>query len=232
MSEKTIRLAVVSGGLSEESATNRLGDALVTAFRQAAASHAWDVEVSSVSIRDLAQEIAAGSLSGFVGSGLNAAYEAVGHADAIMALTPTYKASYTGLFKGFWDVSPDGFIADVPVMLGATGGSERHSLMIDTAMRPLFGYMGARSMPTGIYAATSDWGSSGLSRRIERAATELFETAAMRQGGLGALATGASGGGETSSTSGGNHELKDRRERANDPFVNVPTMAQMLGQMG
>ena len=61
-------------------------------------------------------------------------------------------------------------------VLGATGGSERHSLVIDHALRPLFSYMGAFALPTGVYAATSDFGGEGaaaLERRIERAAGEL-----------------------------------------------------------
>ena len=65
--------------------------------------------------------------------------------------------------------------AGVPVLLAATGGTERHSLMIEHAIRPLFTYLGAEPVRTGVYAATSDFGGVGsprlASRVIERRAS-------------------------------------------------------------
>jgi FMN reductase len=61
-------------------------------------------------------------------------------------------------------------------VLAATGGTERHSLVIEHALRPLFTYLGALTVPTGVYAATADFGgegSAGLADRIRRAAAEL-----------------------------------------------------------
>ncbi|MEV5518748.1 hypothetical protein AB0L50_38675, partial [Streptomyces flaveolus] len=44
---------------------------------------------------------------------------------------------------------------------------------LEHALRPLFAYLKAVVVPTGVYAASEDWGAEGLDRRIERAAGEL-----------------------------------------------------------
>ncbi|MDA8438608.1 MAG: NAD(P)H-dependent oxidoreductase, partial [Propionibacterium sp.] len=98
----------------------------------------------------------------------------VGRSDALVVVTPTFQAGYSGLFKSFIDLIDADMVRGTPVLLAATGGSERHSLMIDHALRPLFAYLGAEPVPTGIFAATSDFGGGeSLQDRIERAAGEL-----------------------------------------------------------
>lgn len=222
-----LTLAVVSGGLSEESATHRLADALSKATVTRAATSGVEVKVERIDVRDLAHELASASLTGFAAGALAEAYETLARADAVIAVTPTYKASYTGLFKMFWDVTPDGVMSGVPVVIGATGGTPRHSLITDTAMRPLFAYMKALTMPTAVYAAAEDWGHAGLSSRIEEAATELTGHLTGGTGGLGAASTSAP---ETPDDVSPNHvrTLGSTRDRARDPFVAVPTMADML----
>ncbi|WP_181008696.1 NAD(P)H-dependent oxidoreductase, partial [Streptomyces sp. SM12] len=83
---------------------------------------------------------------------------AVTSADALIAVTPVYNASYSGLFKSFFDLVDPTALAGTPVIVAATGGTPRHSLVLDHAMRPLFGYLRALTVPTGVYAATADWG--------------------------------------------------------------------------
>ncbi len=97
-------------------------------------------------------------------------------ADALVAVTPTFQGSYSGLFKSFLDLIEAGSLRGVPVLLAATGGTERHSLVIEHALRPLFSYLGALTVPTGVYAATADFGGEGsaaLAARVDRAAAEL-----------------------------------------------------------
>lgn len=88
-------------------------------------------------------------------------------------MTPVFSASYSGLFKSFFDVLDRDALAGKPVLIAATGGSARHSLVLEHAMRPLFAYLRAVVVPTGVYAASEDWGAQGLAGRIERAAAEL-----------------------------------------------------------
>jgi FMN reductase len=90
-----------------------------------------------------------------------------------------FNAGYSGLFKSFADLLDARAMRDLPVLVAATGGTERHSLVLDHALRPLFTYLHAVVIPTGVYAASSDWGTgagageSALPDRIGRAAREL-----------------------------------------------------------
>ena len=115
-------------------------------------------------------------LTGFPTGDLRDALADVTGADALVAVTPTFQRSYSGLFKSFLDLLEAGTLRGVPVLLAATGGTERHSLVIEHALRPLFSYLGALTVPTGVYAATADFGGEGsapLAARVDRAAAEL-----------------------------------------------------------
>ncbi len=114
-----------------------------------------------------------------------AAIEKVIGADALIAVTPVFSGSYSGLFKSFFDNLDVNALDGKPVLVGATGGSARHSLMLDHAMRPLFSYLHASVVPTGVMAATEDFGTPGLDRRIDRAAAELVVSPARRDGRCG-----------------------------------------------
>ena len=115
------------------------------------------------------------TLTGFPSGAFRTAVEAVTDADGLIAVTPVFNASYSGLFKMFFDVIERDALEGTPVLLGATGGTARHSLALDYAMRPLFGYLRATVVPTAVYAASEDWGGTGgdLAHRIGRAGAEL-----------------------------------------------------------
>ncbi|CBG70963.1 putative oxidoreductase [Streptomyces scabiei 87.22] len=164
-----MKLVVVSAGLSVPSSTRLLGDRLAAAVVGQDAS----VEVQVVELRDLAVEIAHHLTNGFPGRKLAAALDAVAGADGLVVVTPVFSASYSGLFKSFFDVLDRDALAGRPVLVAATGGSARHSLVLEHAMRPLFAYLRAVVVPTAVYAASEDWGAEGLAGRIERAAAEL-----------------------------------------------------------
>ncbi|WP_371566413.1 MULTISPECIES: FMN reductase [Streptomyces] len=163
-----MKLVVVSAGLSVPSSTRLLGDRLAAAVGRAA-----EVDVQVVELRDLAVEIAQNFTNGFPGRALAAAQEAVAGADGLIVVTPVFSASYSGLFKSFFDVLEPEALEGKPVLIAATGGSARHSLVLEHALRPLFAYLKAVVVPTGVYAASEDWGAEGLDGRIERAAGEL-----------------------------------------------------------
>ncbi|MGW6793044.1 FMN reductase [Streptomyces chartreusis] len=171
-----MKLVVVSAGLSVPSSTRLLGDRLAAAAVRAAAG---PVEVEVVELRDLAVEIAHNFTNGFPGRQLAAAIDAVTSADGLIVVTPVFSASYSGLFKSFFDVIEKDALAGLPVLIAATGGTARHSLVLEHALRPLFAHLRAVVVPTGVYAASEDWGAEGLNGRIDRAAGEL---AALMQG--------------------------------------------------
>ena len=82
---------------------------------------------------------------------------AVEGADLLIAASPVYRASFTGLFKHFFDFVEQYALVDVPVLLAATGGSERHALILEHSLRPLFGFFQALTLPLGVYAHASDF---------------------------------------------------------------------------
>lgn len=86
---------------------------------------------------------------------------AVEQADVLVVTTPVYRGSFTGLFKHFFDFVHQDALIDTPVLLAATGGSERHALVIDHQLRPLFSFSRparcrwASMQPTGIFWTTA-----------------------------------------------------------------------------
>ena len=189
----TYRVVAVSAGLSQPSSTRLLADLLGAAVSRAV-GRAGDggrdeVRLEVVELRDHAHDLANHLLTGFAPGPLRAVQEAVAQADALIVVTPIFSASYSGLFKTFFDVLEEGALAGRPVLIAATGGTARHSLALEHALRPLFGYLRAIVVPTGVFAASEDWGSggvegadSGLTSRVERAASELAGLLAGRTG--------------------------------------------------
>ena len=165
----TTRIAVISAGITEPSSTRLLADRLTEAVVRAIPG---DVVVEVVEVRELAHDLTNNVLTGFASPDLQARLDAIVEADAVIVSTPIYSASYSGLFKMLVDVLPKDSLRGRPVLLGATGGTARHSLAIDHALRPLFAYLGALVAPTAVFAASEDWGSvaaGGLGERIDRA---------------------------------------------------------------
>jgi FMN reductase len=206
-----MKLVVVSAGLSVPSSTRLLADRLAAAVERLAPA-----EVQVVEVRDLAVPIANHLTSGFPGRALAAAQDAVTGADALIVVTPVFSASYSGLFKSFFDVLDKDALAGKPVLIAATGGSARHSLALDHALRPLFSYLRAVVVPTGVYAASEDWGAEGLDGRIERAAGELVALLPEGRPEARAAASAASGASTTSV-----------KAKARDCFEVVPFAEQL-----
>lgn len=180
-------LAVVSAGLRQPSSTRLLADRLAAAAVDELSSRGFAVTTTAVELRDHAHDITNHLLTGFPSPPLRSVMESVVAADGLIAVTPIFTASISGLFKSFADVLEDGSLAGKPVLIAATGGSARHSLALDHAMRPLMAYLRAVTVPTGVYAAPEDWSatapessSAALRARIFRAAAELAEEMARR----------------------------------------------------
>jgi len=180
-------LVVVSAGLGQPSATRLLADRLSAAVDQHLRDAGIEPHLEVIELRDHAQDLTNHLLTGFPSPRLQAAIDAVLAADGLIAVTPIFSASYSGLFKMFFDlVERDGF-AGKPVLIAATGGTARHSLALEHALRPLFAYLNAAVVATGVYAATEDWGRSdvaeegSLVQRIDRAARELSASMAARE---------------------------------------------------
>jgi FMN reductase len=170
-------LTVVSGGLREPSSTRLLADRLAASATTHLTGQGLSVNTRVVELRPLARSIADAMTLGFANAELEEAYETVASADGLVAVTPAFNASYGGLFKSFFDVLPEESLTDMPVLIGATGGTERHSLVLEHALRPLFSYLRAVVSPTGVYAATEDFGITSdqppLDDRVDRAGADF-----------------------------------------------------------
>jgi FMN reductase len=175
------RIAVVSGGISQPSSTRMLADRLADATVRELEGQGIRVSVDVVDLRDHARDLMNNMLAGFPSPALAEVIARVTGADGLVAVSPVFMASYSGLFKSFFDILDPESFTDMPVLMGATGGSPRHSLVLDHALRPLFAYLRANAMPTAVYAASADWGSAGdeseslasLPERIERAGVQF-----------------------------------------------------------
>jgi FMN reductase len=173
MNERVI--AVVTAGLTTPSSSRLLADQLATAVRDELSGRGIASRVEIIEVRDHAHDLTNNLLTGFPSASLQTVLDTATAADALIVVTPTFSASYSGLFKMFFDVLDDKALAGKPVLLAATGGTERHSLVLEYALRPLFAYLKALPVPTGVYAASTDWGTGAtkLRGRITQAATEL-----------------------------------------------------------
>jgi FMN reductase len=206
----TRALAVVSGGLSNPSSTRLLADRLTASTVEALRSRGDDATVEVVELREHARDLADNLVTGFANQALRTAVETVTGADGLIAVTPIFSASYSGLFKTFFDVLDKESLVGKPVLLGATAGTARHSLALEHAVRPLFSYLRAITVPTAVFAASEDWaGGDGVDRalagRVDRAAGELAD-----------LVTGLGRVGD------------DRAARPMDPFADPTTSFEEL----
>jgi FMN reductase len=200
-------LAVVTAGLSQPSSTRLLADRLAQAGVAELASRGVTAEVRTVELRDIAHDVVNMMLTGFPSAALKDVLDTVTGADGLIAVTPLFTTSYSGLFKSFVDVLEKGSLAGMPVVLGATGGTPRHSLALEYSVRPLFTYLRADVAPTSVFAATDDWAGESddvnpLPARIRRAGRELAEMVAARE-----------------------------NEGPGDVFADAPSFAQLLGDL-
>jgi FMN reductase len=179
-------LVVVNAGLSQPSSSRLLADRLSAAVERHLRDAGVEPLIEVIELREHAHDLTNNLLAGFPSPGLQAALDSVRSADGLIAVTPIFSASYSGLFKMFFDVVNRDGLAGKPALIAATGGTARHSLAVEHAIRPLFAYLNAAVVATGVYAATDDWGEPGIAAegslvaRIDRAAGELAAAMLLR----------------------------------------------------
>ncbi|GAA2796441.1 FMN reductase [Saccharopolyspora taberi] len=184
MSERTI--VAISAGIGQPSSTRMLADRLSAAVTEQLAVREITADVRTVELRDVAHDVVNAMLTGFPAGELTGVLDAVTGADGLIAVTPLFTTTYSGLFKSFVDILDNESLTGKPVLLGATGGTPRHSLALEYSMRPLFTYLHAEVTTTSVFAATDDWAGEGdkvnpLPARIRRAGRELAEAVAARE---------------------------------------------------
>ncbi|WP_369372759.1 FMN reductase [Promicromonospora sp. Populi] len=191
-------IAVVHAGLGQPSSTRLLADRLADATARELKALGHDVTIEMIELRDHGHAIIDAMLTGFPTGDLARAIETITRADGVIAVTPLFTTTYSGLFKSFVDILDKEALTGTPVLLGATGGTPRHSLALEYSMRPLFTYLRADVVTTSVFAATDDWAQAGdddghndggssaqlalpsLPQRIERAGRSLADVVSGR----------------------------------------------------
>ena len=170
--QKPLNIVAVSGGLNHPSKTEALVQAILDELGEATPIHVHFIKFSEIAPL-LGGAIYRNQLPQQVQDDL----AAVENADALIVGTPVYRASFTGLFKHFFDFVEQNALIDVPVLLAASGGSERHALVLEHQLRPLFSFFQAQTLPIGVYATDRDFSpeytvqSELLNERINLAIT-------------------------------------------------------------
>ncbi len=163
---RPLRLVAVSGGLQRPSKSAALAEHLLDLI-----ADEFPCEQHLVELGQLAPQLTGAVWRSQLPDTVERDIAAVEQADILVVTTPVYRGSYTGLFKHFFDFIHQDALIDTPVLLAATGGSERHALMIDHQLRPLFSFFQARTLPLGVYATDKDFADYRLQDEalIERA---------------------------------------------------------------
>ncbi|OFI36542.1 NADPH-dependent FMN reductase [Arthrobacter sp. SW1] len=176
---ETRRITVLSAGLGVPSSSRLLADQLAASAKRQLGEAGYDAQVEVIELRELAVDIANNFVTGYAGPRLAEVIAGVEQSDGIIAVSPVFSASYSGLFKSFIDVLDPKSLDGKAVLMGATGGTDRHQMVLDYAMRPLFSYLRTRMTQTSVFAGPQDWGNddggSPLSARVDRAAGELVQ---------------------------------------------------------
>lgn len=161
-----LRVVAVSGGLQRTSKSAALAEHLLELIADQV-----PCEKRLIEMGELAPQLAGAVWRSQLPNTVEQALAAVERADVLVVATPVYRGAYTGLFKHFFDFIHQDALIDKPVLLAATGGSERHALVIDHQLRPLFSFFQARTLPLGVYATDQDFMDYRLQNKalIERA---------------------------------------------------------------
>lgn len=164
-----LKVAVLCGSLQRPSRTLILCEALLAKIGEHRTITPHVIEISQIG-RVIGSCLQRGELP----AEMQAHLAAVENADVVIAASPVYSATYTGLFKHFIDFMGMDALAGTPTLLAATGGSPLHGLVIDQQLRPLMAMKQALTLPLGVYATEADFvnykiASPALEKRIELA---------------------------------------------------------------
>ncbi|MDN3495323.1 FMN reductase [Planococcus sp. APC 4015] len=164
-----LKVVGVSGSLHAPSKTTALVSAIIDAV-----ARRTRIESQLIELADIGPSLAGALKRDDVSPDVADALRSIETADLLVVASPVYRASFTGLFKHLFDFVDQYALVGQPVLLAATGGGERHALIIEHQLRPLFGFFQAVTLPLGVYASTPDFEghelrSESAERRIEQA---------------------------------------------------------------
>lgn len=149
---RKLKIVAVSGSLQRPSRTLVLVDQLLAALGDEIA-----IDARVISLGEIGPHFAGVLYRNQLPAAVEESIAAIESADLLLVASPVYRGSYTGLFKHLFDFVHHEALIDKPVLLAATGGSERHALVIDHQLRPLFSFFQSHTLPIGVYASEGDF---------------------------------------------------------------------------
>lgn len=171
-----LKVVAVSGGLNTPSKTEALIDAILQELQVA-----LNIEVHYIKLSEIGHQLGGVISRDELPLSVQKALFDIETADALIVGTPVYRASFTGLFKHLFDFVDQFSLVDVPVLLAASGGSDRHALVLEHQLRPLFSFFQAQTLPIGVYATDQDFShyvvsSTALHDRIKLSVARALPT--------------------------------------------------------
>ena len=149
---RPLRVVAVSGSLHTPSRTTALVKEILASF-----GRELQIDAHLIEVTEIGAEFAGALRRDQLPDSVEAELHRIENADLLIVASPVYRASFTGLFKHLFDFVGQYALVDKPVLLAATGGSDRHALIIEHQFRPLFGFFQALTLPIGVYANDSDF---------------------------------------------------------------------------
>ena len=164
--QRSIRTVILNGSLSRPSKTRLLLDAIHAQLHQK-----LPLETLHIDLFDLIEDIGTCVWREKLPNPALTALKNIEQSDFLIIGAPVFRGSIPGLFKHLFDLIDTQSMAGKPVLLAATGGSQRHALVLEHQMRPLLAFFQTLTLPIGVYASQEDFHdgkihSSALDERI------------------------------------------------------------------
>lgn len=174
-----MKIVAVTAGTGVPSSSRMLTDVITGKVKEI---NNGDIEtMSTYELRDFAVLIAQANITGFASPELESVLDEVRGADLLIAVSPVYQGSYSGVFKSFFDLFDVDDLEGHKVILGMTGGSLRHSMVPEFLLKPLFSYLRANVSPTLLFADPNSWSDPQFTRRVERVVKETLENSTQKR---------------------------------------------------
>ncbi|MFC7787768.1 NAD(P)H-dependent oxidoreductase [Microbacterium sp. MAHUQ-60] len=187
-----LEVVVVNGSPSRKSKTAGLTDLMVDRVTAALARAGLAARTTTVDVYRLGPAFTGAVEREGIAADIDDLLRQVENADLLIAATPVFRGSYTGMFKHLFDLVDQYALANKPVLLAATGGGEHHALVLEHAMRPLFSFFQAMTAPVAVFASATDFDGTipltpRIHGRIETAIDDILPLLVARAGKRGPL---------------------------------------------
>lgn len=156
---RQLQVVAVAGSVSNPSKTSVLVGQLLATLAESV-----PIQTRVIELGRIAEQLTGAIYRSQLHPSVEADIAAIESADLLVVASPVYREAYTGLFKRLFDFVHHEALIDVPVLLAATDGSERYSLVIDNHLRPLFSSFQSRTLQVGVYESDADFDGYEISR--------------------------------------------------------------------